>query len=58
MQELKKVNGWYVDLDPEGEMAGVVLDHPVICGKCILPMREIGKGRYKCTDCGQTFERE
>lgn len=46
----------YLDLDSEGDMVGVVVDRPVICGFCMTQMEQVGKHLFRCPRCGTTYE--
>jgi len=56
IEEKQTRSGWHPDLDPEGDMIGVEIDHPKICGYCLAEMKQISKGVWQCPDCGGVFK--
>jgi hypothetical protein len=44
------------ELDPEGDMIGVILDKPVICGFCMIRMQEVSRHLFRCPRCGAAYD--
>lgn len=55
--EVAKVNIGEHDKGSRGywDAEGVILDQPLVCGKCILEMKSEDDHKYKCTCCGAVY---
>jgi len=50
-------SGIYQDgLDAALDPIGVVLDQPIICGKCMTVMLPVDNTKYSCPRCSEVFK--
>jgi hypothetical protein len=43
-------------LDSELDTIGIILDNPVICGKCMKPMTKVDATLFSCPTCDAIFK--
>ncbi len=42
-------------LDSALDTIGIILDNPVMCGACMLEMKQVDQGLYSCPNCNALF---
>jgi ribosomal protein L37AE/L43A len=45
-----------LEWDTELDTVGVILDHPLICGTCMIPMQKVSRTLWRCPSCQSTYE--